>query len=486
MPPRAVLLPLLLAVAAEELTSVLSAAEDAATAVGAAPSRPAAFHRAAKAAWRLPGRYVVVLRAGSGEAEVRWAARGLQVRAARRGYPSEMLHVFHLLPAFLVRMSGHVLDTALKLPHVEYVEEDAYVFAQSIPWNLGRIVPPVPGAGSYSPPNKGDKVQIYLLDTSVQSTHREMAGRVLISNFQNVPEGDGTHFHRQTSKCDSHGTHVAGVLSGRDAGVATGAHIHSLRVLNCQGKGTVSGTLMGLEFIEASLAAQPRVPLVITVGATNREDQPASIGTLGTNFGRCVDLFAPGGDIVGASSDCSSCFTAQSGTSQAAAHVAGIAAMLLSALPHLSVAELRQHLLHWASKNTISTAWFPEEQRLQTPSSVVGLPTRLHPDKELLCRSVWSACSGPTQHSTAVARCAGTEELLGCSSFSHSGRRLGEHVEDKEGWKQCVAQNAFGGRGVYAIARCCTWPRAHCHLHASCDSRAGCSLQDHVLTGNAL
>lgn len=62
---------------------------------------------------------------------------------------------------------------------------------------------------------------------------------------------------------------------------------------------------------------------VITVGATNSEDQPASIGTLGTNFGRCVDLFAPGDDIIGASSDCSTCFMAQSGTSQAAAHVAG-------------------------------------------------------------------------------------------------------------------------------------------------------------------
>lgn len=49
----------------------------------------------------------------------------------------------------------------------------------------------------------------------------------------------------QASKCDSHGTHTAGVLSGRDAGVATGANIHSLRVLNCQGKGTVSGTLIG-------------------------------------------------------------------------------------------------------------------------------------------------------------------------------------------------------------------------------------------------
>ncbi|KGL92910.1 Proprotein convertase subtilisin/kexin type 9, partial [Charadrius vociferus] len=112
---------------------------------------------------------------------------------------------------------------------------------------------------------------------------------------------------------------------------------------------------------------------VITVGATNSEDQPASIGTLGTNFGRCVDLFAPGDDIVGASSDCSTCFTAQSGTSQAAAHV-GMAAMLLSAEPQLSLAELRQRLLRFATKNVMDMVWFPEEQRLQTPNSVAGLP----------------------------------------------------------------------------------------------------------------
>lgn len=63
-----------------------------------------------QAAWRLPGRYVVLLRAGSGEAEVRGTARALRVRAARRGYPSELLHVFSLLPAFLVKMSSDVLD----------------------------------------------------------------------------------------------------------------------------------------------------------------------------------------------------------------------------------------------------------------------------------------------------------------------------------------------------------------------------------------
>ncbi|KAF1658267.1 Proprotein convertase subtilisin/kexin type 9, partial [Aptenodytes patagonicus] len=461
-------------------------------------------------------------------------ARRLQARAARRGYLTELLHVFHLLPAFLVKMSSDVLDMALKLPHVDYVEEDAYVFAQSIPWNLGRIVPPQPSSGAYNPPNKGDLVEIYLLDTSVQSTHREIEGRVLVTDFESVPEEDGTRFHRQASKCDSHGTHMAGVLSGRDAGVATGANVRSLRVLNCQGKGTISGTLIGLEFIKATLEAQPYAPLVvllpfagaysrvlnagcrrmaqmgvvvvaaagnykddaclyspaselevITVGATNSEDQPASIGTLGTNFGRCVDLFAPGDDIIGASSDCSTCFTAQSGTSQAAAHVAGITAMLLSAEPQLSLAELRQRLLHFATKNVMDTAWFPEEQRLQTPNSVAGLPTQLGADKQLYCRSVWSARSGLTWHATAVARCASAEEMLSCSSFSHSGRRLGEHMEDKDGQKQCVAHNAFRGRGVYAIARCCMWPRAECWINVSSPVAEGasCSLRDHVLTG---
>ncbi|XP_031459037.1 proprotein convertase subtilisin/kexin type 9 isoform X3 [Phasianus colchicus] len=537
MDPRALLL-LLMAVAEPALTQ--SAADDAATAFGAAPSRPAAFHRAAKAAWRLPGRYVVLLRAGSGETEVRGTARALRVRAARRGYPSEMLHVFSLLPAFLVKMSGDVLDVALRLPHVDYVEEDAYVFAQSIPWNLGRIVPPLPSTGTYSPPNKGDKVQIYLLDTSVQSTHREIAGRVFITDFQNVPEEDSSHFHRQASKCESHGTHMAGVLSGRDAGVARGAHIHSLRVLNCQGKGTVSGTLIGLEFVGASLDAQPspllvvllpfagahsRVlnagcrqmvqmgavvvvaagnykddaclyspasePEVITVGATNREDQPASIGTLGTNFGRCVDLFAPGDDIIGASSGCSTCFTAQSGTSQAAAHVAGIAAMLLSAEPHLSVAELRQRLLHLATKNVVSKAWFPEEQRLLTPSSVVGLPAQLGPGCSFHSpvavlgdggRPVPELGSRPggcvmrlegTTHTSccpaALLECrvkeltpqGSAEEvtvscdagwtLTDCSAHSQGRGTLGSYAVDDT----CVAASTPGSHALGAVAICC-------------------------------
>ncbi|XP_009318123.1 PREDICTED: proprotein convertase subtilisin/kexin type 9 [Pygoscelis adeliae] len=378
---------------------------------------------------------------------------------------------------------------ALKLPHVDYVEEDAYVFAQSIPWNLGRIVPPQPSSGAYSPPNKGDLVEIYLLDTSVQSTHREIEGRVFVTDFESVPEEDGTRFHRQASKGDSHGTHMAGVLSGRDAGVATGANVRSLRVLNCQGKGTVSGTLIGLEFIKATLEAHPYAPLVallafaggsaagnykddaclyspasepevITVGATNSEDQPVQ----GIRAACTGDIFACHGATV----------------------LACITAMLLSAEPQLSLAELRQRLLHFATKNVMDTAWFPEEQRLQTPNSVAGLPTQLGEGHRLeFIKATLEA--QPYAPLVVLLPFAGaySREMLSCSSFSHSGRRLGEHMEDKDGQKQCVAHNAFRGRGVYAIARCCMWPRAKCWINVSSPvaEGAGCSLQDHVLTG---
>lgn len=111
------------------------------------------------------------------------------------------------------------------------------------------------------------------MDGSIQSSHREVEGRVLITDFNNVPEEDGVRVHKQVchlsgssptfpvpappmtcdlcssvlqaSQCDSHGTHLAGVVIGSDSGVARGAGVNLVRVLNCQGKGTVSGALAG-------------------------------------------------------------------------------------------------------------------------------------------------------------------------------------------------------------------------------------------------
>ncbi|XP_049992045.1 proprotein convertase subtilisin/kexin type 9 isoform X1 [Alexandromys fortis] len=516
----------------------------------------ATFRRCSKEAWRLPGTYVVVLTEKTERLQIEQATHRLQIRAARRGYVIKVLHIFYdLFPGFLVKMSSDLLGLALQLPHVEYIEEDSYVFAQSIPWNLERIMPAGHQTEEYSSsskvPNGSGQVEVYLLDTSIQSDHREIEGRVTITDFNSVPEEDGSRFHRQASKCDSHGTHLAGVVSGRDAGVAKGTSLHSLRVLNCQGKGTVSSTLIGLEFIWKSQLTQPSGPLVvllplaggysrilntacqhlartgavlvaaagnfrddaclyspastpevITVGATNVQDQPVTLGTLGTNFGRCVDLFAPGKDIVGASSDCSTCFTSQSGTSQAAAHVAGIVARMLTLEPELTLAELRQRLIHFSTKDVINMAWFPEDQRVLTPNLVATLPPSTHETAsqdlahlglvaggQLLCRTVWSAHSGPTRTATAAAHCAPEEELLSCSSFSRSGRRRGDRIETTGGQQVCKALNAFGGEGIYAVARCCLLPRANCSIYttpaarASLETHVHCHRKDHVLTG---
>ncbi|XP_028743857.1 proprotein convertase subtilisin/kexin type 9 isoform X2 [Peromyscus leucopus] len=523
----------------EELMLALRSQED-----GLADEVPhvatATFRRCSKEAWRLPGTYVVVLTEKTQRLQIEQAIHRLQTRAARRGYVIKVLHIFYdLFPGFLVKMSSDLLSLALQLPHVEYIEEDSFVFAQSIPWNLERIIPAGHQTEEYSPSNGSGQVEVYLLDTSIQSDHREIEGRVTITDFNSVPEEDGTRFHRQASKCDSHGTHLAGVVGGRDAGVAKGTSLRSLRVLNCQGKGTVSSTLVGLEFIWKSQLVQPSGPVVvllplaggysrilntacqrlartgvvlvaaagnfrddaclyspasapevITVGATNVRDQPVTLGTLGTNFGRCVDLFAPGKDIIGASSDCSTCFTSQSGTSQAAAHVAGIVAMMLTLEPELTLAELRQRLIHFSTKDVINMAWFPEDQRVLTPNLVATLPPSTHvAGGQLLCRTVWSAPSGPTRTATATAHCATEEELLSCSSLSWSGRRRGDRIEATGGQQVCKALNAFGGEGVYAVARCCLLPRANCSVHttpaarASLETRAHCHQEDHVLTG---
>ncbi|KAM3876108.1 LOW QUALITY PROTEIN: proprotein convertase subtilisin/kexin type 9 [Diretmus argenteus] len=432
------------------------------------------------------------------------------------------------------------LPPAVKLPHVDYIEEDSSVFAQSVPWNLQRLLQPhssTSDTGTYQPANDGGMADIFLMDGSVQSSHREIEGRVLITDFNNIPEEDGVRVHRQASQCDSHGTHVAGVVSGWDSGVARSASINLVRVLNCQGKGTVSGALAGLEYIRVTLLTRPggqvvvllpfiggfsrslnaacrdmvangavviaaagnfrddaclyspaSEPEVITVGAVNAADQPMALGAGGTNFGRCVDLFAPGDDIVSASSDCSTCFTSRSGTSPAAAHAAGIAAVILSSSPNASSVHVLHKMLRYSISNTINTLVLPETHRLSTPNLVAAMPPATASnttDEELLCRSVWSERSGVLTTDRSVIRCRQGEEMMGCTSYAPDGVHMGESIIENGGQMECVAQNGPGGKGVYAVARCCVTSGLQCQVHASPQpgQDAECISQQHHLTG---
>ncbi|XP_058235205.1 proprotein convertase subtilisin/kexin type 9 [Hemibagrus wyckioides] len=494
--------------------------------------RVAEFVRCTKSTWRMPEQYLVVLQEGTRDSHVQRTVHTLRSQAARSGHTVHIMHTYSgAFCGFLIKMSSEVLSLALKLPHVAYIEEDSSIFAQGIPWNLERIIQAKHETGKYTPPNDGAQVTVFLLDTSVQANHREIEGKVTVTDFNSVPEETGVRVHRQASQCDSHGTHIAGVLSGRDSGVARGVSVKLVRVLNCQGRGTVSGALKGLEYIHASLQVQPLSPViillpfvggfsrtlntacremvhsgavliaaagnyqddaclyspasepeVITVGASNANDQPLNSGTTGTNLGRCVDLFAPGDNIISASSDCPTCFTTKSGTSQAAAHVAGIAAVLLNAYPSSSPAVVLQLLRHHSVQHVINLKSLPSEHLLSTPDMVAALPTSTATGETLLCRSVWSKRSS---FDTAVARCRRGEEMFSCSSYSPTGVRGGETIELRDGQKVCEAHHSIGGQGVYAVARCCIGSSVKCQatssLHVGVD--AECPSQEYQLTG---
>ncbi|KAG7276126.1 LOW QUALITY PROTEIN: hypothetical protein CRUP_026215, partial [Coryphaenoides rupestris] len=404
-----------------------------------------------KAAWRLPGQYLVVLDRQDPHASshVQRSIRRLRARADRRGARLEVLRTFSgSFHGFLAKMSSDALHLAAKLPHVSYIEEDSSIFGQSVPWNLQRLLRPqhvAPDPGQYQPPNTGGQAEVYLMDGSVRTSHRELDGHVL------------------SGQCESHGTHTAGVVGGVDSGVAPGAAVRLVRLLNCQGRGTVSGALAAVDYIQATLLARggggasvaPAVVLmpfvggfsrtlnaacrelvaggavvVITVGAVTAEDQPMALGAGGTNFGRCVDLFAPGDDIVSASSVCTTCYTPRSGTSQAAAHVAGVAAVVLTSAPNATAVQVLQRMLHYAARGSVNLLSVPEPHRLATPNLLAAMPPPPTPGHTggSFCAAPCGRRGGASTNRASV-RCRGGEEMMGCSSYAPDGGRAGETVD---------------------------------------------------------
>ncbi len=257
-------------------------------------------------------------------------------------------------------------------------------------WGLDRIdETDLPMDGLYSTANRGDGVIIFVVDTGI-SPHSEFGDR-LLPGYDTV--GDGNN----SIDCHGHGTHVASTSAGSTYGVADDALLVAVRVLDCGGGGTTSGVVAGLNWVadydlngmrgvvnmslgggaspvldaavaqlvdagitvavaagneaQAACNASPaREPSAITVGATDRYDARAWF----SNYGSCVDIFAPGVDIVGAGLESSTDSASMSGTSMASPHVAGAAALVLSAYPSLSPAEVANVLTGDATPDVIA------------------------------------------------------------------------------------------------------------------------------------
>jgi len=283
-------------------------------------------------------------------------------------------------------------------PNVAYVEQNHTVHAfgtQPNPpsWGLDRIDQRnLPLNQSYTYPNTASNVHAYIIDTGIRTTHQQFGGRA-VSGFDAVDGG-------AADDCNGHGTHVSGTVGGSAYGVAKGVQLVAVRVLNCQGSGTNAQVVGGIDWVTAhaikpavanmslgggantaidnavnsainsgvtfAIAAgngntlgvrqnacnysPARVPNAITVGATQNNDAAASF----SNFGTCVDILAPGVSITSSWSTNDTATNTISGTSMATPHVAGAAALVLSANPTWSNQQVRDYLVNNSTPNVVT------------------------------------------------------------------------------------------------------------------------------------
>ncbi|MEY3251294.1 MAG: hypothetical protein RL227_267, partial [Pseudomonadota bacterium] len=309
-------------------------------------------------------------------------------------------HYAHALEGFVVSVpwsqAQAVADALARNPAVDAVELDRALAVEQAStaraldaraWGVDRIDQRARAFDNqFRHARTGQGVTAYVVDTGV-SAHSQFGTR-LKSGFSAISDGQGTR------DCHGHGTHVAGTVAGQTLGVAPGASIVPVRVLDCRGSGASTGVLAGLDWIAANgtrpavvnmslggpaftsldEAAQrlvasgytvvaaagnsnidactqspARAPGLVTVAASDNADAKAAF----SNTGTCVALWAPGTNIASAGIASATAVVAMNGTSMAAPHAAGAAALLLQAQPTATAAQVRTRLLQDATPNLV-------------------------------------------------------------------------------------------------------------------------------------
>ncbi|TDC40788.1 S8 family serine peptidase [Micromonospora sp. KC213] len=376
----------------------------AAAAAPAAAAEPVGAIRAAGGPTAVVDSYIVVLKDSAvARSRVGDTARKL---AGRHGGSVARTYAA-ALRGFEVRMDARAAARLAADPSVAYVEQNHTVSiagTQTNPpsWGLDRIDQRnLPLNSSYTYPNTASNVTSYIIDTGIRTTHSDFGGRATWGT--NTADSNNTD-------CNGHGTHVAGTVGGAAYGVAKATRLVAVKVLNCQGSGTNAGVIAGIDWVTAN-AAKPavanmslgggastatdnavinsinsgityavaagngnavgvrqdacnyspaRAAPAITVGATQNNDAAGSF----SNFGTCVDILAPGVNITSSWHTNDTATNTISGTSMASPHVAGGAALVLSANPSWTPQQVRDYLVNNATPNVVTNVGTGTPNRL--------------------------------------------------------------------------------------------------------------------------
>ncbi len=306
----------------------------------------------------------------------------------------------HAINAFTATMTEAEAQAMSEDALVAYIQEESEVTLSAVQspatWGLDRVDQrPRTLTASYSYTYMGTGVNVYVVDTGIRTNHVDFGGRAFAAaGWDFIRDG------RNGQDCHGHGTHVAGTIGGNTVGVAKRATLISVRVFDCNGTTRTGAILSAVNTITAyhqkpavvnmSLETPPDYALdsaitnsvnagityvvaagnsgvdacsisparavgTITVGATDWNDQRAVFTTTkSSNWGACVDVWAPGHSITSAAHTTTNGLRADSGTSMASPHVAGAAAIYLSAFPSATPATVRSIILNTATTGRLT------------------------------------------------------------------------------------------------------------------------------------